>query len=136
MLVMDNKGAKDIVEHELNTTVCDPFIGIRLVHLYGHDYGACIFNNYEGRDIHFTCVLYHSISLGDVRRISRYVFEQLRCERVTAITRESNGKARRALRRLGFKHEGTLRGHYDGDDGMVYGLLRTEQKVLRNGKQP
>ena len=132
MIVMDNKSARDIVEKGLDTTICEPFIGILIVR--GKEVaGACIFNNYEGRDIHFTCVLDGPLSMADARRISRYVFEQLRCERCTAVTRESNLTARRALDRLGFKREGCLRKHYNEEDGIVYGLLREEQKVLKNG---
>jgi ribosomal protein S18 acetylase RimI-like enzyme len=132
MIVMDNNSARDIVEAGLKVSIYEPFIGFLIVR--GKEVaGACIFNCYEGRDIHFTCVLDGPVGMGDARRISRYVFEQLRCERVTAVTRPSNTKAGRALQRLGFKPEGLLRNHYDNEDAIVYGLLKEEQKVLKNG---
>ncbi len=132
MIELNDEAAKDLVEGVMKTKICAPFTGI-IIWRGREICGAVVFNNYEGRDIHLTVVQDGPVSLADARRISRYVFEQLCCERVTAVTRESNMKARCALTRLGFMLEGVLRKHYDEEDGLVYGLLKTEQRVLRNG---
>jgi hypothetical protein len=95
--------------------------------------GAIVFNNYDAflKNIHFTCVLSAPISMRDARYVARYVFGQLGCRRCTAVTSEFNMAARRALLQLGFKFEGRLRDHFDESDGLVYGLLRREQKIAR-----
>jgi RimJ/RimL family protein N-acetyltransferase len=54
------------------------------------------------------------------------------CNRITAITRKSNRKARKALQTLGFKQEGKLRrADDDGTDLILYGLLPGEWRVGR-----
>lgn len=51
-----------------------------------------------------------------------YAFDNLNCRRVTAVMRSPG-----FLERLGFTHEGTLRkGYPNGDDMLVYGMLREE----------
>lgn len=127
---LDDRGAKAIVEAALVRKICEPFRG--LVVTRGESViGAIIFNNYDERDIHFTCVMNQPISMRDARIVARYVFVQLGCRRCTAVTSELNLAARRALLQLGFQFEGRLHDHYDEADGLIYGLLRSKQKIAR-----
>lgn len=58
------------------------------------------------------------------------------CNRVTAITRKSNKKARKALMTLGFKQEGKLRrADDDGSDLILYGLLPNEWRLNRKERK-
>lgn len=130
MIVHDDRHAREIVERELRVKIYEPFSGVVICHGEAA-VGACIFNNYCGRDVHFTCVFDGLMTINDARIVSRYVFGQLGCQRCTAITRSGNAAARMALRQLGFKIEGFLREHFDDDDGVVYGLLKSEQRITR-----
>jgi Acetyltransferases, including N-acetylases of ribosomal proteins len=66
-----------------------------------------------------------------MRAVFSYIFDQLGCVRVTAITTKSNKRAREFLERLGFVLEGNLRRGYDGRrDALLYGLLRDECRFL------
>lgn len=129
-IVADNWSAREIVEAALVRKICEPFRGLVVKHGL-NVIGAIIFNNYDQCDIHFTCVLSAPIGMRDARYVARYVFLQLGCRRCTAITSELNLAARRALLQLGFKFEGRLREHFDEGDGLVYGILRSEQKIVR-----
>lgn len=78
------------------------------------------------------------LSRTTLRVIFGYPFGQLNCSRVTAITSKPNRRSRDLLERLGFRHEGTIRGAFGrGRDGLLYGLLREEYKFSGefNGKK-
>jgi hypothetical protein len=127
----DDAAAREIAEGAFGKQIYEPFTGLVMVDDDGCADGACIFNNFDGRDVHFTCVNSHLLRPSDARFVAKYVFEQLGCHRCTAITARHNAPARKALRQLGFKIEGFLREHFPNDDAVVYGLLRSEQKIVR-----
>lgn len=127
----DDERARAIVEDAFGQKIYEPFIGLVMLDDDGMAEGACVFNNYDGRDVHFTAVNGHHIRPADARFVARYVFETLGCHRCTAITGRNNGWARKALRQLGFKIEGFMREHFPNDDAVIYGLLRSEQKIVR-----
>ena len=62
--------------------------------------------------------------------LARVAFEGCGCERLGSYASPDNPRSRRALERLGFAHEGTLRGFHRHDgrqlDVDVFGLLRPE----------
>ena len=61
-----------------------------------------------------------------------YPFKQLGCSRVTAITDAGNQHTRDFLTRLGFVQEGVLRDANPDDDAVIYGLLKTECKWVKD----
>lgn len=128
MIEVDGNCARAIVEQTLRVKIWEPFTGI-IMTTDGKFTGACIFNNYDGRDVHFTCVNRGILKMSEARFVARYVFEKLGCHRCTAITRGTNRLAIKALVQLGFVYEGTLREHFEDADGAVFGLLRSEQRI-------
>ena len=65
-----------------------------------------------------------------------YPFQQLKCNRITAICHQRNKPARSFLKKLGFKEEGILRQKYFPRDAVVYGMLKKEAaKWLRSDKK-
>lgn len=132
MILCDDARAKEIVEGALPIKVAEPFRGLVMIdRKSGNISGACIFNNYIGRDVHFTCVSAGLLGMREARYVARYVFGKLGCVRCTAITKGTNERAIKALVQLGFKYEGTMREFYDDADGAVFGLLRSEQRIVR-----
>jgi RimJ/RimL family protein N-acetyltransferase len=64
----------------------------------------------------------------------RYPFLQLGVKRVTGLVPASNEDARRFDEHLGFKLEGRVRlGCPDGDDLLIYGMLKDECRWIRSG---
>ncbi len=56
-----------------------------------------------------------------------YPFEQMGLPRVTAVTEHANESVRAFVRRLGFREEGMMRRAYrNGNDAVIYGMLREE----------
>jgi RimJ/RimL family protein N-acetyltransferase len=114
-----------------------PFVAIGVAHR-GRIVAAAVYNNFCHPDIHVTFVTSSPrwASPGAVAAIFRYPFRQLGCRRITAVTAESNDRARLFLERLGFRREGY---HPDARiDGasISYGLLlRDAERWMRHHEQ-
>jgi RimJ/RimL family protein N-acetyltransferase len=92
----------------------------------GEIIAGVILNVFEGVDVHVS-IAGSGWSRSFCRAVGRYVFEQLRCERMTAIT--ENPEIVRFGERLGGQIEGCLRNHFGrGRDGFIVGLLKDEWK--------
>lgn len=61
-----------------------------------------------------------------IRELMWYVFDVLKCNRVTARCTTNNVNSWKLLERLGFQCEGLLRQAENGKDVLIYGLLRKE----------
>ena len=129
MVRQDSEAARRYVERELGLHVADPFIGL-LVEQNGKAVGAVILNDYTpGRNIELTAHTCGNWSVSDVRSVARYCFA--RVSRITARTAMNNRRAAYMLNALGFKREGILRDWFPDDDAIVFGLLRSEQRIYR-----
>lgn len=64
-----------------------------------------------------------------LRAIHDYPFNYLGVNRVTAHVRRSNSDSISIIERVGFRYEGCQRmGYPDGEDKLMYGILREEYK--------
>lgn len=130
-----NEAAKQIIERDLGIHITEPYAGLLLADVEDETLiGACIFNHYkpDHSDVEFTCVLHKpDVGMRIARRVAWYVFKVMDCRRCTAITKQSNTKAQTALESLGFHVEGHLREYFGEEDGIIYGMLRSEQKLIR-----
>jgi RimJ/RimL family protein N-acetyltransferase len=89
---------------------------------------VALFANHQGPTIEITFVT-STPKWGSremIRGILRYPFVQLGCKRVTAVTEECNGPARKFLERLGFRQEGYHVDAFPSGAGISYGLLKAE----------
>lgn len=83
-----------------------------------------VFNNFEGTDIHIT-VAGSVWTRPLLRAVGDYVFRQLGCIRMTAIT--ENDRVLDLSLRCGGMIEGRMRNHFGrGRDGIVIGFLKEE----------
>jgi hypothetical protein len=125
----DSETARRYVERNLGLHVADPFIGL-IVEKDGKQVGAVILNDYTpGQNIELTAHTCGNWSVSDVRGVARYCFERVR--RITARTSVKNTRAAYMLTALGFQREGVLRNWFDDADAIVFGLLRSEQRIYR-----
>lgn len=66
-------------------------------------------------------------------RFFAYPFLQLNCNRVTGLVRASNMVARKFDEHVGFIQEGVIRQAFeDGEDAILYGMLKSECKWIRS----
>lgn len=88
---------------------------------------VALFNNYTGNNIDFH--YYGSqITRANYRRVLDYVFNFLKCNRLTTIPHREHTKTLRILPRLGFTQEAILKYYYgvdDSKDALVYVLTKS-----------
>lgn len=65
-----------------------------------------------------------------LREIFSYPFQQCGLARVTALVRVTNAASADFCRRLGFRLEGRKRCAVEGEDELIFGMLRSECKWL------
>lgn len=88
---------------------------------------AVIFNGFIGTDIDVS-VAGKGWTRGFVREVGRYVFDQLGCLRMTAITHQV--EVADMACRLGATMEGVMRNHFGPNrDGLILGILREDWRV-------
>lgn len=122
--VSDNRVVIFVAE-QCNTLFYPPFTCLG-VEKDGEVIGGVVFNCYEGADIHAT-VAGKGWTKGFLADVGHYVFDHLKCERITAVTEQI--PVVRIAERLGGKIEGCLRSHFGkGRDGYVIGILRDEYR--------
>lgn len=92
----------------------------------GEIIAGVVFNCFEGRDVHVT-IAGRGWTKGFLADVGDYVFRQLKCERITAITEQP--KVIEFGERLGGRMEGLLRNHFGvGRDAFVVGILKQEYR--------
>jgi RimJ/RimL family protein N-acetyltransferase len=127
MVRQDDEGARQYIMARLKVHIAQPFIGL-LVERDGEQVGAVILNDYRpGNNIELTVAIDGPWSTKDFRGIIRYCFERVR--RITMRTRSDNLRAIRMLEALGFQREGAMREWFNGADAIVFGLLKSEQRI-------
>jgi RimJ/RimL family protein N-acetyltransferase len=125
----DDEAARQYIIARLCVHVAQPFIGL-LVERDGQPTGAVIINDYRPKqNIELTVAISGPWSIRDFRDIIRYCFERVR--RITMKTRADNARAIKMLEALGFKREGVMREWFEGSDAIVFGLLKSEQRIYR-----
>ncbi|MET4529145.1 GNAT family protein [Bradyrhizobium sp. JR18.2] len=127
MVRQDDEAARQYILARLKVHIAQPFIGL-LVEREGESVGAVILNDYRpGRNIELTVAIDGPWTTKDFREIIRYCFERVR--RITMRTKCDNARAIKMLEALGFKREGVMREWFEEKDAVVFGLLRSEQKI-------
>lgn len=103
-----------------------------------HDFiGGAVISNFRGgefgNDCEISCASESPMAFRPhvMRAVFTYVFVQLQCVRLTAITTKRNVRTRRFLGALGFRLEGCVKRAYDGKrDALIYGLMADDCRYL------
>ena len=128
----DDAKAKVWIDNALGLNLALPFCGYAITDGSGRQVGAFVFNGYTGNDVELTIACDERVTLRVARFIACLAFFDLGARRLTGRTRASNRKAINAMLALGFKIEGRIREFFDGEDAILFGLLASEQKLVRN----
>lgn len=129
--VRNDAAAKVWIDRELETNLALPFCGYAITDGNGKQVGAFVFNNYSGADVELTIACSERVTIRVARFIALLAFYDLGARRLSAKTRVSNHKAIHAMGALGFKVEGCAREYFDGEDAVLFGLLESEQKLVK-----
>jgi hypothetical protein len=115
----------------LKQVISPPYVAIGFTRDGTHWHGAAVFNEWNFSNIEITIYGPGCLSPGSIGCAYRYVFNQIKANRLTARTRRSNSLMRRLLPRLGFTYETTLKRYYGPDrkdDAFLFALF-PEQAV-------
>lgn len=124
----DDEGAAAFATSILGYGFAQPYIGM-IVERDGEVVSAIIFNGFiRGQNIDMTGVG-KVWPVFVIRQIARYCFS--RVKRVTSRTCVSNHAAINALEAAGFKREGVMRDYFPDGDAIVFGLLKSEQRIVK-----
>lgn len=122
MIVTDDRVAR-FVSETLGQSFVPPY-SLMGLERNGEVIAGVLFNVFEGDDVHVS-IAGHGWTKGFMADVGHYVFDQLRCGRMTAITEKP--EIVRIAERLGGQVEGCLRNHFGpGRDGFVVGILKSE----------
>lgn len=92
----------------------------------GEIVAGVIFHCFEGANVHLT-VAGHGWTRGFFREVGVYVFDTLKCERMTFTT--ENPSVARLGEKLGGQIEGLMRNQFGkGRDGYLIGVLKDEYR--------
>ena len=123
-IVTDHRVAK-FVGSQVDAIIYPPFTTMG-IERNGEIIAGVVFNCYTGHDAHFTAAG-HGWTRGFLADFGNYVFAQLKCERTTAITRQTRVESLAA--RLGGRREGVLRNYFGkGHDAIVIGILKEDYR--------
>lgn len=119
----------------LGTVIVPPFTAIGVLDVAGTLCGGFVFSSFNGANIEVTAFGARILRRGVLCAVTRYVFVQLGCTRLSATVRRGNKTMRRLMPRLGFRCEGVSPHFYGSrasDDGFRYGMVRRNCKWLRS----
>jgi RimJ/RimL family protein N-acetyltransferase len=91
--------------------------------------GGAVFCGFTGRDIEVSVAAARTLAWPRpfLARVGAYVFDELGCARMTALTRATNRAVIRIAPRLGAVLEGRKRNYFDdGADALVFGILQED----------
>jgi RimJ/RimL family protein N-acetyltransferase len=124
-MIIGGEAVARFVSDKLQFGLCPPYTALG-IERDGEIVAGALLNNFEGASVHLTAAG-AGWTRAFLKALGEYVFDQLGCERITAITRQDD--VAMLARRLGFRVEGRLRSHFGaGHDGIVLGVLRDEWK--------
>lgn len=126
-MIVTGEAVAQFVSEKCGFAVCPPYTSIG-IEVDGEVIAGAIIHVFEGPSCHVTAAG-HGWTLGFMRALGDYVYNQLGCERMTFTTEQE--QAARYIERLGGKREGLLRSQFGkGRDGIVIGVLREEYRYI------
>lgn len=115
-----------------------PYSAVALARDDGEILAAVVYDNFTrgiNIDTHIALGHRHAMTPEFLGESFRYPFLQLGVQRITGKVASRNRASRRLCHKLGFVHEGICRRALpDGDDLVLFGMLRSECKWLEVGK--
>lgn len=125
LLTVNDERVAAFVSEALGTNFLPPYTCMG-IEKDGEIIAGVVLNVFEGADVHMS-VAGSGWTRGFLADFGNYVFEQLKCERVTAITEQP--KVVRLAERLGGQVEGLMRNHFGaGRNGYIVGILKSEYR--------
>lgn len=108
---------------ESNQNILPPFSAMGFMTIEGELKGVAVFNDFNGSNIEIHLHAPKCIFLSTYKAVLNYVFNTLKCNRLTAKPYRSNKNLLRLLPRMGFEYECVLHQYYGAgrqEDAIVH----------------
>ena len=117
--------------HKLGTDFRSPFFALGILDSHGHLVGAVIYNDFDFRNVEMTIVWPVGFGFRHVaREVFAYAFDHLNCRRISLTIPSKHTETIRHAKKWGWVSEGLKRHHYDEDDAVILGMLRSDCRFL------
>lgn len=128
IVVTENpEGIANFVAQKLKITFWPPYLALGFVADNHRPMCAVVFNEYNGSNIEMTIYADKGgITRGVIRYISQYVFNQLKCRRLTVRTKKRNKFVLKLAPRVGFTYEHVASRYFPDDDAVVFRMYRED----------
>ena len=124
-----------LIPHVGTAEAWGPYAAIGVESEEGEPLGGVVFSGYQPAyrsiEVSFASASPRWLTRPIICAMMRYPFDQLGCQRLTAVTPRRNKPARRFVEVFGFKREGLVRRGFGDDDAVISGLLRREWDASR-----
>lgn len=130
-MIVTGEPVEWFVSARLGISVVPPYTSMG-IERDGQIVAGVIFHCFEGAAVHITAAG-KGWTRGFLWAVGHYVFQQLKCERITFTTEQPEVVA--LAKRLGAQEEGILRNQFGkGRNGIVLGVLRDEWRYGAPGR--
>lgn len=123
LVTEDQQALAAFVSARIGAQIVPPFSALGW-EINGQLAGAAVLNCFTGPDIEMTVAGRAAVTREAMRDIARYVFGQLKVERVSIRTRASRADVIDQAKRIGFSPEGYHPKLFGDDDGVSLGMTR------------
>lgn len=137
MIVVQEPAIAGYLERRLKIKIVEPYHAIGYAADDGRPLCGFVFNGFNRSNVDITVAAEKGgLTRGVLRDVSKYVFDQLKCRRVTATIKRSNKRALKAAERFGFKYEGVLKRYFPDADGIQFRMLREDCRWISDESSP
>jgi hypothetical protein len=127
MRLVEDARVAAYIEGKLGLKLSAPFYAMGFVAEDERPLCGFVFNGFNSANIDITVVAEPGgITLGVLKAVSAYAFDQLQCRRVSARIKKRNKRAIRAAIRFGFVFENVAHRYFNDDDAVVYRMMKED----------
>ena len=128
----ENKFIADGVGKKLGVKIFPPYFAIGFATDDKRPMVAAIFNEFNGSNIELTIWAEKGkITKGILQTIANYVFNQLKCRRLTVRTKKRNKAVLKLALRYGFIYEHVVSRYFPDDDAVVFRMFPENCRFLK-----
>ena len=128
----ENKHIAEGVGRKLGVRIFPPYFAIGFATDDKRPMAAAVFNEFNGSNIELTIWAEKGkITKGIIQTIANYVFNQLKCRRLTVRTKKRNKAVLKLALRCGFTYEHVVSRYFTDDDAVVFRMYPEDCRFLK-----
>lgn len=131
LLFDHDKTVAEWVGSKIGKPFSDPYTAIGTLGKDGNLTGGAVFTNFTGTAIEISIAGRGVVCRSFWTAAAHYVFEQLKCTRLSIHTSRRNRRIKKMAHKFGFVFEGVSRGLFGKTDGLCYSIIKDDLPALK-----